>query len=125
MALNRMSRPIRPSYGEVWIVELDPTRGHEQGGTRPVVVISTDLFNHGPADLVVAAPMTRTDRGVRWHVRLGAPDTQPNQTSVVLCDAVRSISVGRFRSYVGRLSPGAMAQIARRLYNLFNLPRVP
>jgi mRNA interferase MazF len=88
-------------------------------------VISTDLLNHGPADLAMVAPMTRTDRGVRWHVRLGPPDAQPGQTSVVLCDALRSISTRRFRGYVGRLSPGAMAQIARRMYNLLNLPRVP
>lgn len=120
-----MSSPVRPSYGDVWIVELDPIRGHEQGGTRPAAVLSTTLLNHGPADLVIVAPMTRTDRGVRWHVRLGPPDTQPGQSSVVLCDAVRSISIQRFRGYVGRLSPGAMAQITRRLYNLFNLPRVP
>ena len=119
------SSPIRPGFGDVWIVELNPVRGHEQGGIRPAVVISTDLLNHGPADLVVVAPMTRTDRGVRWHLRLSAPDTQPGQTSVVLCDAVRSISVLRLRTYVGHLSSGAMAQIARRLYNLFNLPRIP
>jgi mRNA interferase MazF len=120
-----MSSPVRPSYGDIWIVELNPILGHEQGGRRPAVVISSDLFNHGRADLAVVAPMTRTDRGVRWHVRLDPPDTQPNQTSVVLCDALRSISLQRFRGYIGRLSPDSMAQITRRLYNLFNLPRLP
>jgi mRNA interferase MazF len=33
-----------PSRGEIWLVDLDPTRGQEIQKTRPVVVISTDLF---------------------------------------------------------------------------------
>jgi mRNA-degrading endonuclease toxin of MazEF toxin-antitoxin module len=48
-----MSSAVRPSYGDIWIVELDPTRGHKQGGTRPAVVISTCAANtielRGPA----------------------------------------------------------------------------
>jgi mRNA interferase MazF len=31
----------------VWLVDLDPTRGHEQAGVRPAVVVSTDVFNAG------------------------------------------------------------------------------
>ena len=117
--------PLRPSFGDIWSVTLDPVRGHEQGGTRPAVVVSTNLLNHGPAELVLVAPMTRTDRGVRWHVRVGLPDAPQGTSSVVLRDAIRSISIRRLHAYAGRLSPGAMGQIARRLYNLFNLPRVP
>jgi len=48
----------QPSRGEVWIVDLDPTKGHEQAGRRPCLVISVDIFNQGPADLVVVLPMT-------------------------------------------------------------------
>jgi mRNA interferase MazF len=89
------------------------------------VIISTNLLNHGPADLVIVAPMTRTDRGIRRHVRLGAPDAHQGQTSVVLCDAIRSVPVQRLNGYAGRLSPGAMAQVARRLHNLLDLSRLP
>jgi mRNA interferase MazF len=124
-ALMQPISPTRPSFGDIWIVQLNPIQGHEQGGTRPAVIISTNLLNHGPADLVIVAPMTRTDRGVRWHVRLGTQDAHQGQTSVVLCDAIRSLSVQRLNGYAGRLSPGAMAQVARRLHNLLNLPRLP
>jgi mRNA interferase MazF len=119
-----MGIPIRPTYGDVWLIDLNPVQGHEQGGTRPGVVISSDLLNHGPAELVIVAPMTRTDRGVRWHVRLQPPDTRPDLTSVVLCDALRSVSLSRFRTHLGHLSPAALAQIQRRLYILLNLPRL-
>ena len=48
----------KPSRGEIWFLNLDPTRDHEQAGSRPALVISVDTFNHGPADLVVILPVT-------------------------------------------------------------------
>src|SRR5260221_14200155 len=65
MGLRSMSSPTRPSFGDVWIVDLEPIRGHEQGGTRPAGVVSTDALNHAPADLGIVAPLTRAARGVR------------------------------------------------------------
>ena len=44
--------------GEIWWVDLDPTRGHEQAGRRPALVLSVDAFNHGPAGLVVVVPVS-------------------------------------------------------------------
>ncbi|OYV95604.1 MAG: growth inhibitor PemK, partial [Planctomycetia bacterium 21-64-5] len=49
------SQPVR---GEVWTVNLDPVRGHEQAGTRPALIVSVNRFNHGPAGLVVVLPIT-------------------------------------------------------------------
>ena len=54
-----------PSRGEVWDLNFDPTLGHEQAGTRPALILSVDLFNEGPADLVVVVPLTRSARAVR------------------------------------------------------------
>ena len=48
----------QPNRGDVWIVDLDPTKGHEQAGKRPCLVISVDIFNQGPADLVMVLPIT-------------------------------------------------------------------
>ena len=42
-----------PARGEVWLLNLSPTKGHEQEGQRPALVISVDAFNQGPADLIV------------------------------------------------------------------------
>jgi len=43
----------------MWLADLDPTRGHEQAGRRPVLVVSDDIFNRGPADLVIILPSRR------------------------------------------------------------------
>jgi len=52
-----------PSRGDVWDLNFDPTIGREQAGARPALIISVDVFNQGPAELVVAVPITRTQRG--------------------------------------------------------------
>jgi mRNA interferase MazF len=102
-------------------VRLDPIVGHEQGGTRPAVIVSDDRLNRSGAELVYMAPMTRTVRAVPWHVQLKPPDVQPGETSVVLCDAVRSVSLRRLQSPIGHLSEQALAQIAQWLTLLLRI----
>jgi mRNA-degrading endonuclease toxin of MazEF toxin-antitoxin module len=72
--------PPLPNRGEVWLADLNPTRGHEQEGARPVLIISTDPFNQGPAGLVFVLPLTRTDR--RVPINEGAPGGGATPTHV-------------------------------------------
>jgi hypothetical protein len=57
-----------PARGEIWTCDLDPPRGHEQGGTRPVLIVSVDAFNQGPSGLVIAVPISTKDKKVRSQV---------------------------------------------------------
>ncbi len=66
--------PGDPARGEIWLVNLDPTIGREQAGERPVVILSTDRFNRGPAGLVIVAPMTTRDRRLPLHVAVDPPE---------------------------------------------------
>ena len=79
--------PPTPKRGEVWVADLDPVRGHEQAGRRPVLIVSVDSFNAGPAQLVYVVPLTRTDRGVPLHVAIAPPEGGLRAPSVILCDA--------------------------------------
>jgi mRNA interferase MazF len=87
--------PALPNRGEIWLADLNPIRGHEQAGTRPVLIISTNSFNHGPAGLVFVLPLTRTDRRIPIHVPIDAPEGGVSARSYILCDAVRSIAKDR------------------------------
>jgi mRNA interferase MazF len=57
-----------PVRGEVWLVNLVLSQGHDQTGTRPALVVSHDTFNQDPLGLVIVVPVTRRDKHVRSHV---------------------------------------------------------
>ena len=110
-----------PARGEVWLADLDPTRGHEQAGLRPVLVLSDDLFNEGPADLVVVLPITSTLRRIPSHVRLSPPEGGLRAESAVLCEAIRSISKQRLVRRWGIVSNAKLAVIEDVLRILLRL----
>jgi mRNA interferase MazF len=105
----------------VWLVDLDPVRGHEQGRKRPALVVSTDRYNRGPARLVVVAPITTTDRGVPLHVAVSPPEGGLRERSYVMCDAVRSISKERLIRSWGDVEPRTMDLVSDRLRILLEL----
>ena len=104
-----------PGRGEVWFAELEPVRGDEQGGRRPVLIISSDSYNRGPAELVLVAPITSTQRGVLYHVPIAPPEGGLAHPSDILCDAIRSISRERIGRRLGSISAQTMAAVEHRL----------
>ena len=104
-----------PARGEVWFADLNPVRGHEQGGHRPVLVISVDTYNRGPAGLLLVLPITSTRRGVLYHVSIDPPEGGLASPSDILCDAIRSISRERLGRRVGALGPASLAAVEGRL----------
>ena len=109
------------SRGEVWLVDLNPTRGREQAGTRPALVVSADEFNHGPAGLVIIVPMTTTERGIPLHVSVDPPEGGVNRRSFIKCEDVRSISEQRLVRRFGVVSPDTLSLVADRLRIVLDL----
>ena len=112
---------VQPSRGEVWLIDLNPTRGHEQAGVRPGLVVSTDLFNHGPAGLVVILPLTTRARGIPMHVMLEPSEGGVHQRSFIKPEDVRSVTTGRLLRRWGSVSSATMAAIEDRLRILLEL----
>jgi mRNA interferase MazF len=112
---------LQPRRGDIWFAQHSPTRGREQRGDCPCLVVSHDLFNAGPADLVVACPMTTTERGVRWHVEITPPEANLDQRGFVMSEAVRSMAKGRFRRRVGAIEAGTMDRVEERLRILLDV----
>ena len=48
----------KPQRGEIWLVDLNPTKGREQSGVRPVLIISDNNFNSGSSELTIVLPIT-------------------------------------------------------------------
>lgn len=113
-----------PSYAEVWVADLNPVRGHQQAGRRPVLVVSTDRFNHGPASLVIVVPFTTRDRAVPLRVRVDPPEGGMHVRSFAICEMVRSISRDRLSASgpLGAVSAQTMRQVVEHLRMLIPPP---
>lgn len=100
-----------PKSGEIWNASLDPIRGVEQAGYRPVLVISNDWFNQLGTGLVLVAPITGTDRNLRYQVKIPAGEGGITKDSVVMCEQVRSLDISRFRKRRGITPPETLARV--------------
>ena len=101
----------RPRLGEVWSVTFDPVQGHEQGGVRPGLVISNNLFNRTPHTLCILAPLTRVDRGIPSHVPIDPPEGGLRDRSFILCEQVKSLSVSRLHRRIGTVEPSTVERV--------------
>lgn len=110
-----------PSRGDIWLVNLNPTQGHEQSGVRPALVISVDLFNHGPAGLVVVIPITSKDKGIPMHVATNPPEGGLQSRSFIKTEDIRSVSKERLISRLGRVSELILEEEEDRLSILLGL----
>ena len=108
--------------GEVWLADLEPTRGHEQSGERLVLVVSANPFNQGRSGLVVAVPFTTRQRGLPIHVEVRPPDGGLRDVSFAMCEQVRSLAVERLGPHpFGRVSAAVLDSVENRLRLLLDL----
>jgi mRNA interferase MazF len=107
--------------GEIWNANLDPTVGREQAGKRPALVVSVDVFNHGPSDLVIVVPLTSKDKRNPLNVAIDAPEGGLKVRSYAKCEDVRSMSRTRLSKRLGVVSSTTMALVEDRLRILLRL----
>lgn len=108
-----VARPL-PRRGEVFLVELDPTRGHEIRKTRPAVVISPDDLNR-VSSLVLIAPMTSASTPKRYRVECRFRGTSGR----VMLDQIRAVDVSRLVRPLGLLSPVVQGRVLAVLQEMF------
>lgn len=102
-------------------MDLNPTRGHEQAGKRPALVVSTDAFNQSRVGLAVVLPLTTTERGIPLHVPVMPPEGGVRRQSYVKCEDIRSIAVERLVEYWGAITQDTLALVEDRLRILLEL----
>ena len=80
--------------GDIWLVGLDPTQGHEQRGRRPVLIVSPEAFNR-VTKVPVVVPITSGGNFARtagFAVTLEGAGTKT--TGIVRCDQPRALDLG-------------------------------
>lgn len=98
----------------VWKVNLNPTKGSEQAGYRPVVVVSPDSMNDNLRTVIVA-PMTTRLRG--WPTRV--PISHENKKGEVALDQLRTIDKARLSLAMGDLISTHHNQVLSVLADMF------
>ena len=102
--------------GDVLLCDLNPVAGREQGGVRPVVVVSHSRYAAVPG-LFIAVPLTTRHRGLEHHVEIPADDhTGLKQVSYAMTEQVRTMSHERAGRQLGRISNDALTVISRYLH---------
>ena len=103
--------------GEIYFVNLNPTKGREQRGLRPVLVVSVDSINNQPlvVAVVVGTDAKKVPRDYPVNVRLSAEETGLPRDTVFLCFQIRSLESSRFRNNKGDLHPAGSVQPERML----------
>jgi mRNA interferase MazF len=96
-----MARILR---GDVVWADLNPARGHEQAGRRPVVVISHDVFN-ARSGTVIALAITSQAPSASFPLTLELRGVRLPKRSWVKISQIRTLSVDRLGKKLGRVSP--------------------
>jgi mRNA interferase MazF len=110
-----------PARGDIWLADLNPIKGREQAGMRPCLVVSVNIFNQSPAELVIVIPLTTRAKGIRTHVPLAPPEGGVREQSFIKCEDVRSISTERLSSRWGAVSAATMRTVEDCLRILMGL----
>jgi mRNA interferase MazF len=102
--------------GDVLLADLDPVAGHEQGGRRPVLVLSGPSYNELRNEQLIVAAITSRQRGLPFHITVGA-DCGLRAPSWVQSESVRAISAQRVIRFLGRARPETVAEVRNRVIN--------
>ena len=104
--------------GEIWMANLDPIKGSEQAGFRPMLVFSGDLFNtHTP--LIIGLPLSTKIKNYRGNLVL-EPDLENGlkKRSEVFTFHIRSISKERFVEKIGRIDDKKLKELRKSLQEI-------
>lgn len=104
-----------PQYGDVIVLDLDPTKGHEQGGYRPCVVVSNSKYNE-VTKMGTVMPITTKVKGYPFEVTI---PKDVKTKGVILSDSIKTIDfTARNVRVVGRLPKDTLEKCLNNLDKL-------
>jgi mRNA interferase MazF len=112
--------------GSVVLVELDPTIGHEQRGTRPCVTVSDPAVNADQRfPLIAVVPVTGTPGEGALYPELSPGKSGLTKTSYALVDHLRSVDKRRIRRVFGRIAKDELLALDQGLELFLGLTSEP
>jgi mRNA interferase MazF len=97
---------------QLWWVDFGVPVGHEEGGTRPAIVVGSATHCGFPTDMALVIPITTRDRGLRHHVKIASKASGVRRTSWARTEEITSVSTLRFgETPIGRAAPAEIAEL--------------
>ncbi|GAB1612387.1 MULTISPECIES: type II toxin-antitoxin system PemK/MazF family toxin [Bacillales] len=108
--------------GDVYLADLSPVTGSEQGGTRPVVIIQNDTGNRYSPTVIVAAITGKINKAkIPTHVEIEAAKYKLDRDSVILLEQIRTIDKKRLKEKLTYLSDAKMKEVDSAIAISLNL----
>ena len=100
--------------GSVHWADLNPVRGHEQAGTRPVLVLSHDVFNER-SGTVIAVAITSQEQKAGFPLTLELKAPIQSKRAWIKISQIRTLSVERIGKRIGQVSAEQIADVVEGL----------
>lgn len=100
--------------GEIRWADLDPVRGREQAGRRPVLILSEDVFN-ARSGTVIAVALTSQPQRAPFPLALELTASQLPKRSWAKISQIRTLAIERIGNLIGEASPEELAQVIEGL----------
>lgn len=102
--------------GDIFLANLEPTKGSEQGGIRPVLIIQNDISNkHSPVTIIAAITSRMFDKEFPTNVFVSKKDSKLDKDSNILLNQVRTIDNLRLIKRISSLDSFIMNQVDKSL----------
>ncbi len=105
---------------DIWLADLNPSRGTEPGKTRPVVIVQTDLLNDQHLSTIIC-PITSNVQKDLELLRVHLKTNQLDKLSDILVDQIRAIDNKRLISRLGKLTKEQQAKLKQNLKIVLDL----
>jgi mRNA interferase MazF len=113
---------IRIQRGDVYLADLSPVIGSEQGGMRPVLIIQNDVGNrYSPTTIVAAITSQLTKSTLPTHVKIKAAESGIACDSIILLEQLQTIDKRRLKKHLTRFDDRIMKNVDHALHISLNL----
>jgi mRNA interferase MazF len=105
-----------PKRGDIFLANLEPTKGSEQGGVRPVLIIQNDISNkYSPVTIITAITSRIFDKEYSTNVFISKEDSGLDKDSTIMLNQIRSIDNSRLIKRIGSLDSFIMNNVDKAM----------
>ncbi len=109
--------------GDIFIADLDPVVGSEQGGVRPVLIVQNERGNRFSPTVICAAMTSKIGKNdLPTHVWIASGDSGLKSDSLVLCEQIRTLEKQRLRVKAGEIGGLCIQRVDQALRCAMAIP---